>query len=83
MTSCKKFTLFAASSAYRYNPKIKNFMKTQPALKEQAVEQLSQEALQILDLLDKIENHTADLRKKLMSELKKNGSTVHLKLDSV
>jgi hypothetical protein len=58
-------------------------MKTQPALKEQAVEQLSQEALQILDLLDKIENHTADLRKKLMSELKKNGSTVHLKLDNV
>jgi hypothetical protein len=58
-------------------------MKTQPALKEQVVEHLSQEALQILDLLDKIENHTADLRKKLMSELKKNVGTVHLKLDNI
>lgn len=58
-------------------------MKTQPVLKEQVVEHLSQEALQILDLLDKIENHTADLRKKLMSELKKNVGTVHLKLDNI
>lgn len=47
------------------------------------IEQLSQEAQQIIDLLDKIEDHTAELRKKLMSELKSKAESVHLKLDNV
>jgi hypothetical protein len=47
------------------------------------IEELSQEALQILELLEKIENHTADLRKKLMAELKAKNKSVHLKLNDV
>jgi len=52
------------------------------AVKEQnTLKELSKEATQILDLLDKIENHTADLRKKLMAELKaRNSKAVHLNL---
>lgn len=44
---------------------------------------LPAEAVQLLQILDKIENHTADLRKKLMSEFKSNSSVVRLKLDNV
>lgn len=44
---------------------------------------LSKEAVQILDILDQIENHTATLRKKLMSELRPKNEAVHLKLDNV
>jgi hypothetical protein len=59
-------------------------MKTQPITKEQSeLEQLSKEALEILDILDQIENHTAALRKKLMPELKSKDSSVKLKLDEV
>lgn len=59
-------------------------MNTQPVQKEQAdLKQLSKEALQIIELLDQIENHTAELRKKLMSELKQNNTQVRLKLDNV
>jgi hypothetical protein len=50
---------------------------------QQSINELSQEALQILDILDQIENHTADLRKKLIAELKPKTETVHLKLDNV
>ena len=46
------------------------------------INQLSQEALRILDILDKIQDHTADLRKKLIAELKPKNETVHLKLDN-
>ena len=45
-------------------------MKSQPILKEE-IDKVSEEAKQILDLLDKIETHTIELRKKLMEELKK------------
>lgn len=60
-------------------------MSAQVALqpKEQPVDNLSEEALQILRLLDQIENHTAELRKKLTSELKKSAVSVHLKLDNI
>jgi hypothetical protein len=59
-------------------------MNTKAALQEQIdLNQLSQEALQILEILDQIENHTAELRKKLMSELKKTNTTINLKLDNV
>lgn len=50
---------------------------------QQSINELSQEALQILDILDQIENHTAALRKKLIAELKPKTETVHLKLDIV
>ena len=50
---------------------------------QQNVNELSQEALQILDILDQIENHTAALRKKLIAELKPKTEAVHLKLDNV
>ena len=59
-------------------------MTTKTALQEQIdLNQLSQEAVQILEILDSIENHTADLRKKLISELKKNNASLNLKLDEV
>jgi len=50
---------------------------------QQSINELSQEALQILDILDQIENNTAALRKKLIAELKPKTETVHLKLDNV
>lgn len=46
-------------------------MKTHSILKEKELDQISVEAQNILDLLDKIETHTIELRKKLMEELKK------------
>lgn len=46
-------------------------MKTQPVLKENTVNEISAEVQQILELLDKIETHTIELRKKLMEELNK------------
>lgn len=53
-------------------------------IKEQGNQnQLSQEAKQIIELLDKIEDHTAELRKKLMSELKSESQALHLKLDNI
>ena len=59
-------------------------MQIKPAAHEQDnLNSLSQEALQILDILDQIENHTAALRKKLMSELRPKNEAVHLKLDNV
>ncbi len=59
-------------------------MQIKPAAQEQDnLNSLSQEALQILDILDQIENHTAALRKKLMSELRPKNEAVHLKLDNV
>ncbi len=59
-------------------------MNTKVALKEQIdLNHLSQEALQILELLDQIENYTSELRQKLMAELKKGNASVHLKLDNV
>ncbi len=51
-------------------------MKIQAKFKESVeVNELSQEVLQILEILDQIENHTAELRKKLMAELKKNNQS--------
>lgn len=53
-------------------------------LKEQIdINTLSQEAQQIIEILDQIEDHTAQLRKKLMNELKKNNNAINIKLDEV
>ncbi len=51
-----------------------------PKEKHVDLNELSQEALQILEILDQIENHTAVLRKKLVSELKVKNETIRLDL---
>ncbi len=54
------------------------------AIREQIdINKLPKEALEVLEVFDKLEDHTANLRKKLMSELRPNGNVVHLKLDNV
>jgi hypothetical protein len=54
------------------------------ATKEQIIlEELSNEALQILEVLDQIENHTAILRKKLLEELRPKNQEIRLKLEEV
>ncbi|OFW81426.1 MAG: hypothetical protein A2887_03900 [Alphaproteobacteria bacterium RIFCSPLOWO2_01_FULL_40_26] len=61
-------------------------MKTKPAIQENIdLNELSKEALQIIDILDRIENHTIELRRKIMEELKQSAdsSRTHLKLDNV
>jgi hypothetical protein len=47
------------------------------------LEVLPAEALNVLEILNKIENHTADLRKKLMSELRPKGNLVRLNLEKI
>ncbi len=58
-----------------------------PLFKEQRQQEettIPQEAAHLLEILDQIETHTAELRKKLMEEIKKsNVSKVTLKLDEV
>lgn len=49
----------------------------------QNINELSHEALQILDILDQIENHTANLRKKLVSEFSIKSENISLKLKEV
>jgi len=59
-------------------------MKPQAVTKEQsAIDELSQEALQILEILDQIENHTATLRTKLMAELKSRSENISIKLEEL
>ncbi len=50
---------------------------------QEQINELSHEAMQILEILDQIENHTAILRKKLVSELSAKSENVSLKLDNV
>ena len=46
--------------------------------------QLSQEVLDILNILDKIEDHTAELRKKIVGEVsKEQKSNIHLSLNKI
>ncbi len=45
---------------------------------------LSQEVIDILNILDHIENHTAELRKKIVGEIsKQQKNNIHLALDKV
>jgi hypothetical protein len=46
---------------------------------------LSQEVIEILNILDNIENHTAELRKKIVGEISSQQkiNNVHLDLDKV
>ncbi len=50
-------------------------MKPQTVTKETEFNSISEEAQHILDLLDKIEHHTIELRKKLVEELKKKNQS--------
>lgn len=56
-------------------------MKSNPKLQIDETK-LPQEALAVLKVLDEIENHTADLRKKLLAEFKTE-KEIHLNLDDV
>jgi hypothetical protein len=53
-------------------------------LKEES-NKLSQEVIEILNILDNIENHTAELRKKIVGEISSQQkiTNVHLDLDKV
>ena len=44
---------------------------------------LPEEAIKALQILDELENFTAELRKKLMAEIRPGGNVVHLKLDDI
>jgi hypothetical protein len=54
------------------------------SLKEES-NKLSQEVIEILNILDNIENHTAELRKKIVGEISSQQkiTNVHLDLDKV
>lgn len=45
--------------------------------------QLPKEAAHVLKVLEELENFTAQLRKKVMAELKTNNNLVHLKLEDI
>ena len=66
-----KLKIFSIAGSLGCLTQINLVMKTQPILKEKELDQISVEAQQILSLLDKIETHTIELRKKLMEELRK------------
>lgn len=53
------------------------------AIQQNDLNSLSEEAMQILDILDQIENHTAALRRKLVSELSTKTEAVHLELSEL
>ena len=59
-------------------------MKPQVLVKEQeSLNDLSHEAMQILEILDQIESHTATLRTKLLNELKSKSESISVKLEEV
>lgn len=55
----------------------------QVKIEQELIKELSQEAKKMLEILDQIESHTAELRKKLVNELKPKDNSIHLDLDSV
>ena len=52
-------------------------------VRKEQINSLPKEASQVLELLEQIENHTANLRNKLMAELKSDSGIVRLKLDNI
>lgn len=59
-------------------------MKAQTIARTQsAADEISKEAMQILEILDQIESHTATLRAKLMEELKLNNQNIKIDLSKV
>lgn len=57
--------------------------KRQLKIDPKLLDEMSQEARKMLDILDQIESHTADLRKKLIEELKPKDESIKLKLDEI
>lgn len=57
--------------------------KQQVRVSQETLDELSQEAVKMLEILDQIESHTADLRKKLVEELKPKDNSIKLKLDEI
>lgn len=57
--------------------------KQQVRVSQETLDELSQEAVKMLEILDQIESHTADLRKKLVDELKPKDNSIKLKLDEI
>ncbi len=59
-------------------------MKESLAIKESIdLNQLSKEVLEILNILQQIESHTADLRKRIINELASNEKGLNLNLDTL
>jgi hypothetical protein len=53
-------------------------------IKEQVdLNKLPEDAVHALKILDELENFTAELRKKLMAELRPGGNVVRLKLEDI
>ncbi len=44
---------------------------------------LPKDAAKILDIIEKIQDHTANLRKQIMSELRPTSNIIHLKLNDI
>lgn len=55
----------------------------QVRVKRETLDELSQEAVRMLEILDQIELHTAELRKKLVDELKPKDNSIKLNLDKI
>ncbi len=55
----------------------------QANIKEQSENQVPKEAIQVLKVLEELENFTAELRKKVMAEIKNSSNSVHLKLEDM
>ncbi len=49
----------------------------------QFLNNIPQDASLVLELLEKISNHTVELRNQLMSELRPGSNVIHLKLKSI
>lgn len=52
-------------------------------VQKEELEVLPREAMQVLELLEQIENHTANLRKNIISEMTTNQASIKLRLDQV
>ena len=61
---------------------LQSMQNTNPNSKEQEA-QLPKEAAQVLKILEELENFIAQLRKKVMAELKTNNNLIHLKLNDM
>jgi len=44
---------------------------------------LTKEAFEIIEILDAIENHTAQLRKKILAEVSQDNNKIHLNLNKI
>jgi hypothetical protein len=52
-------------------------------VQKEEIEALPREAMQVLELLEQIENHTASLRKDIIAEMTADQNSIKLRLDQV